>query len=103
MINDFLSFDIKHSDITFLCFICGASDFVQEEAAEVQKQLTRVSKQLSAAQRENKRLRESLHEAEQTLPELQQQLREYNQTKAKLVVREQERTQLGVFVPLTFV
>ncbi|XP_035024116.2 dynein regulatory complex subunit 4 isoform X2 [Hippoglossus stenolepis] len=58
---------------------------LKEEAAEVQKQLTRVSKQLSVAQRENQRLRESLHEAEQTLPELQQQLQQYNQTKAQLV------------------
>ncbi|XP_062243347.1 dynein regulatory complex subunit 4-like [Platichthys flesus] len=58
---------------------------LKEEAAEVQKQLTRVSNQLSVAQRENKRLRECLQEAEQTLPELRLQLHQYNQSKAKLV------------------
>ncbi|XP_060948140.1 dynein regulatory complex subunit 4-like isoform X2 [Limanda limanda] len=58
---------------------------LKEEAAEVQKQLTRVSNQLSVAQRENKRLRESVHAAEQTLPELQLQLHQYNQSKAQLL------------------
>ncbi|XP_069385694.1 dynein regulatory complex subunit 4-like isoform X2 [Paralichthys olivaceus] len=58
---------------------------LKEEAAEVQKQLTRVDKQLSASQQENKHLRESVHEAERKLPELKQQLHQYNRNKAEMV------------------
>ncbi|AWP05078.1 putative growth arrest-specific protein 8-like [Scophthalmus maximus] len=58
---------------------------LEEEAAEVQKQLLRADHQLSVAQQENRRLRESLQENQQKLPELRLQLQDYNRARAQMV------------------
>lgn len=76
------------------------SVFIQEEVAEVQKQLSRAQSALSAAQQQNKRLRASLQENEQNLSELNQQLRDHRQVADDVAVSSPHLSVYSMFMSL---